>query len=100
MSYSPAQKIIKFISPIISILCCGTVLKLKHSSAVLINPVQIKAVTSCSTHKIDQQRRQMAKILKYDNLDHKIKLKIRQFQVMGKSTGQINNIGYKWHIGS
>ena len=37
----------------------------------------------------------MAKILKYDNPDHKIKLKIRQFQLMGKSTGQINNIGYK-----
>ena len=36
----------------------------------------------------------MVKILKYDNPDHKIKLKIRQFQVMGKSTGQINNIGY------
>ena len=42
----------------------------------------------------------MAKILKYDNPEHKIKLKIRQFQVMGKSTGQINNIGYKWYIGS
>ena len=42
----------------------------------------------------------MAKILKYDNPDHKIKPKIRQFQVMGKSTGQINNIGYKWYIGS
>ena len=36
----------------------------------------------------------MVKILKYDNPDYKIKLKIRQFQVMGKSTGQINNIGY------
>ena len=60
----------------------------------------IKAVTSCSTHKIDQQETQMVKILKYDNPDHKIKLKIRQFQVMGKSTGQINNIGYKWYIGS
>ena len=42
----------------------------------------------------------MVKILKYDNPDHKIKLKIRQFQAMGKSTGQINNIGYKWYIGS
>ena len=46
----------------------------------------------------------MVKILKYDNPDHKIKLKIRQFQVMdgvmGKSTGQINNIGFKWYIGS
>ena len=42
----------------------------------------------------------MVKILKYDNPDHKIKLKIRQFQVMGKTTGQINNIGYKWYIGS
>ena len=37
----------------------------------------------------------MVKILKYDSPDHKIKLKIRQFQVMGKSTGQINNIGHK-----
>ena len=37
----------------------------------------------------------MVKILKHNNPDHKIKLKIRQFQVMGKSTGQINNIGYK-----
>ena len=59
----------------------------------------IKAVTSCSTHKIDQQETD-GQILKYDNPDHKIKLKIRQFQVMGKSTGQINNIGYKWYIGS
>ena len=61
--------------------------------------IEIKAVTTCSTHKIDQQG-QMVKILKYDNPDHKIKLKIRQFQVMDKSTGQINNIGYKWYIGS
>ena len=30
----------------------------------------------------------MVKILKYDNPDHKIKLKIRQIQVLGKSTGQ------------
>ena len=37
----------------------------------------------------------MFKILKYDYPDHKIKLKIRQFQVMGKSSGQINSIGYK-----
>ena len=36
----------------------------------------------------------MVKILKYDNPGHKIKMKIRQFQVMGKSIGQINNIGY------
>ena len=42
----------------------------------------------------------MVKILKYDNPDHKIKLKIGQFHVMRKSTGQINNIGYKWYIGS
>ena len=42
----------------------------------------------------------MVKILKYDNQDHKIKMKIQQFQVMGKSTGQINNIGYKWYISS
>ena len=38
-------------------------------------------MTSCSTHKIDQQ---MVKVLTYDIPDHKIKLKIRQFQVMGK----------------
>ena len=37
----------------------------------------------------------MVKTLTYDNPDHKIKLKIQQFQVIGKSTGQINNIGYK-----
>ena len=36
----------------------------------------------------------------YDNPDHKIKLKIRQFQVMAKSTRQINNTGYEWYIGS
>ena len=42
----------------------------------------------------------MVKILKYDNPDHKIKLKIQQFQVTGESTGKINNIGYKWYIGS
>ena len=42
----------------------------------------------------------MVKILKYDNPDHKIKLKIRQFQVMGESTGQINNTGYEWYIGN
>ena len=40
----------------------------------------------------------MVNILKYDNPDHKIKLKIWQFQVMGKSIGQINNTGYKWYI--
>ena len=50
----------------------------------------IKAVTSCSTHKIDQQET-MVKILKYNNPYHKIKLKIRQILVLGKSTGQINN---------
>ena len=42
----------------------------------------------------------MIKILKYYNPDHKIKQKIRQIQVMGKSTGQINNTGYAWYIGS
>ena len=42
----------------------------------------------------------MVKALTYDNPDHKIKLKIRQFQVMGKSTRQINNTGYEWYIGS
>ena len=41
----------------------------------------------------------MVKTLTYDNPDYKIKLKIRQFQVMGKSTGQINNTGYEWYIG-
>ena len=40
----------------------------------------------------------MVKILKYDNPDHKIKLKIRQFQLMGKSAGQINNIGFKCRV--
>ena len=59
--------------------------------------LEIKAVTSCSTYKIDQQ---MVKTLTYDNPDHKIKQKTRQFQVMGKSTGQINNTGYEWYIGS
>ena len=42
----------------------------------------------------------MIKTLIHDNPDHKIKLKIRQFQVVGKSTGQINNTGYEWHFGS
>ena len=42
----------------------------------------------------------MVKILKYDNPDHKIKIKIRQIQVVGKRTGQINNTGYEWYIGS
>ena len=42
----------------------------------------------------------MIKILKYDNPDHKIKLKIRQIQVLGKSTWQINNTDYEWYIGS
>ena len=39
----------------------------------------------------------MVKILKYDNPDHKIKLKVRQIQVLGKSIGQINNTGYEWY---
>ena len=42
----------------------------------------------------------MVKTLTCDNPDHKIKAKNRQFQVMGKSTGQINNTGYEWYIGS
>ena len=42
----------------------------------------------------------MVKPLTYNNPDHKIKLKIRQFQVMSKSTGQINNTGYEWYISS
>ena len=42
----------------------------------------------------------MVKTLTDDNPDHKIKLKIRQFQVIGKSTRQINNTGYEWYIGS
>ena len=37
----------------------------------------------------------MVKALTYDNPDHKIKLKIGQFQVMGKSTKQINKTGYE-----
>ena len=32
---------------------------------------------------------------KYDNSYHKTKLKIPQIQVLGKSTGQINNTGYE-----
>ena len=40
------------------------------------------------------------RILNIRQSDHKIKLKIRQFQVMGKSTGQINNTGYEWYISS
>ena len=36
----------------------------------------------------------MVKALTYDIPDHKIKLKIRKFQVMGKNTRQINNTGY------
>ena len=43
--------------------------------------IDIKAVASCSTHKIDQQ---MVKVLTYDIPDHKIKIKIPQFQVTGK----------------
>ena len=43
----------------------------------------MKAVTSCSTHKIDH-RKQMAKVLTYDIPDYKIKLEIQQLQVMGK----------------
>ena len=42
----------------------------------------------------------MIKILKYDNPDHKIKLKIPQIQVLGRSTGQINNTDYEWYIGN
>ena len=42
--------------------------------------------------------RQMVKILKYDNPYHKIKLKIRQIQVLGNSTGQINNTGYDHQV--
>ena len=42
----------------------------------------------------------MAKIIKYDNPDHKIELTIRKIQVLGKSTGQFNNTGYEWYIGS
>ena len=39
----------------------------------------------------------MVKILKYGNPD--FKNKIRQIQVMGKSTGQVNSARYKWYIG-
>ena len=34
-------------------------------------------------------RRQMVKALTYDNPDHKIMLKIRQFQMTGKSTSKL-----------
>ena len=40
----------------------------------------------------------MVTTLKYDNPDYE--LKYRQIQVTGKRTGQINNIGYEWYIGS
>ena len=40
----------------------------------------------------------MVKALTYDN-ENKSK-KTRQFQVMGKSTRQINNTGYEWYMGS
>ena len=42
----------------------------------------------------------MVKALTYDIPDHRIKLNIRQFQVMGKNTRQINNTGYEWYIDS
>ena len=64
------------------------------------NDVKLNQSSDILQHSQNRPRRQMVKILKYDNPDHKIKLKIRQFQVMGKSTGQINNIGYKQYIGS
>ena len=46
----------------------------------------IKAVTSCSTHKIDQQETDKIDptVLTYDIPAYKIKLKIRQLQVMVK----------------
>ena len=42
----------------------------------------------------------MVKILKYDNPDHKTKLKTQHIQVKVKSTRQINNTGYEWYISS
>ena len=45
----------------------------------------MEAVTPYSTHKIDQQ---MVKALTYDIPE--IKLKIRQFQVMGRDTRQLS----------
>ena len=42
----------------------------------------------------------MAKILKYDNPYHLMKLKIQQIQVLGKSIRQINKTGYESYIGS
>ena len=50
-------------------------------------------------HSQNRPTADMVKTLTYDNPDHKIKLKIRQFRVMGKSTEQINNTGYEWYIG-
>ena len=55
-----------------------------QSNLIIKNTVkQIRAVTSCSTHKIDQQETDN-KVLTYDIPEYKIKLKIRQLQVMGK----------------
>ena len=43
----------------------------------------------------------MVKVLTYGIPDYKIKLKIRQLQVMGrKNARQINNTSYEWYIGS
>ena len=43
----------------------------------------------------------MVKVLTYDIPDHKIKLKIRQFQVMGKKKYKaVNNTGYDFDINS
>ena len=42
----------------------------------------------------------MVKILKYDNPDHKTKLKTRHIQVKVKSKSKVNNTGYEWYIGS
>ena len=62
--------------------------------------IKIKAVTYLAALTKQTNRRQMVKILKYDNPYHKIKLKIRQVQILGKSTGQINNTACEWYIGS
>ena len=60
------------------------------------NQKKIKSARSCSTQKIYQQET--------DGKNSKIRQsrlqsKIRQIQVMGKSTGLINNTGYEWYIG-
>ena len=83
-------------------ICSLSVFKntfLSHARLSCLTVSIIKAVISCSTHKTDQQEKD-GKIPKYDNPYHKIKLQIQEIQVLGKSTGQINNTSYEWYIGS